>query len=78
MSDWTPETQPSGSLEPPRRFPPTAVGAMTPPPPERDPFHAYAVARMQAAPALIRAMRPALRGLRHTVRAIERAVARLH
>ena len=31
--DFTPETQPSGSLVPPDKKPPTAVGAATSPPP---------------------------------------------
>ena len=33
MKDRTPEPQPDGFLDPPRRFPPTAVGVATPPPP---------------------------------------------
>ena len=38
MSDsWLPEPDPFGSLEPPRRNPPTAVGVATPPPPDRRP-----------------------------------------
>ena len=35
FEDWTPPTDPKGSLEPPKRRPPTAVGVMTPPPPRR-------------------------------------------
>ncbi len=35
MDDWTPEPQVFGWLEPPRKFPPTAVGVATPPPPRR-------------------------------------------
>src|ERR1043165_9875624 len=35
MDDWTPDPQPFGSLEPPRKHPPTAVGVATPPPPGR-------------------------------------------
>jgi hypothetical protein len=35
MNDWTPEPQPFGWLEPPRKYPPTAVGVATPPPPRR-------------------------------------------
>ena len=31
-SKWPPETQPAGSLDPPRKKPPTAVGAATPEP----------------------------------------------
>lgn len=31
--DRQPQTEPWGSLEPPRRRPPTALGVMTPPPP---------------------------------------------
>jgi hypothetical protein len=33
MKDRTPEPKPDGFLDPPRRFPPTAVGVATPPPP---------------------------------------------
>ena|SRR5690349_13785051 len=33
MTDWTPKPEESGSLGPPRRYPPTAVGVATPPPP---------------------------------------------
>ena len=33
MDEWLPEPQEEGSLEPPRRRPPTAVGVATPPPP---------------------------------------------
>ena len=33
QDSWTPEPEPSGSLDPPRRRPPTAVGVATPPPP---------------------------------------------
>jgi hypothetical protein len=33
MEEWTPKPQESGSLDPPRRRPPTAVGITTPPPP---------------------------------------------
>lgn len=32
MREFEPVPQPSGSLEPPRRFPPTAVGVETPEP----------------------------------------------
>ena len=35
MEEWTPQPQESGSLGPPRRLPPTAVGIATPPPPRR-------------------------------------------
>ena len=35
MSEWTPEPQEFGWLEPPRKLPPTAVGVATPPPPHR-------------------------------------------
>jgi hypothetical protein len=35
MSDWTPDPQEKGWLEPPKRRPPTAVGVATPPPPHR-------------------------------------------
>ena len=33
MDEWLPDPQEQGSLEPPRRRPPTAVGVATPPPP---------------------------------------------
>lgn len=35
MDEWAPSPQESGSLDPPRRVPPTAVGIATPPPPRR-------------------------------------------
>jgi len=35
MEDWSPDPLEHGSLEPPRRRPPTAVGVATPPPPRR-------------------------------------------
>jgi hypothetical protein len=35
MSDDTPLPQPDGFLDPPRRFPPTAIATATPPPPRR-------------------------------------------
>ncbi|MDP9353059.1 MAG: hypothetical protein M3P51_16175 [Chloroflexota bacterium] len=35
MSDYAPETQPAGSLDPPNRRPPTAVGAAIPEPEPR-------------------------------------------
>jgi len=35
MKDNPREPQPDGFLDPPRRFPPTAVGVATPPPPRR-------------------------------------------
>jgi hypothetical protein len=39
MNDWTPEPQAFGWLEPPRKYPPTAVGVATPPPPHRPHRH---------------------------------------
>jgi putative Ca2+/H+ antiporter (TMEM165/GDT1 family) len=33
--DWTPDPEPAGDLDPPRRRPPTAIGLLTPPPPRR-------------------------------------------
>lgn len=33
--EWVPATQPAGDLVPPGRHPPTAVGALTPPPPHQ-------------------------------------------
>lgn len=43
---WTPEPDPSGALQPPRRNPPTAVGLATPPPPARQPgYHDRSIAR---------------------------------
>src|SRR5690348_16422193 len=39
MSDWKPDPQEKGWLEPPRRNPPTAVGVATPPPPHRRRSH---------------------------------------
>ena len=51
----SPAPLPAGSLEPPRRFPPTAVGTMAPPPRHPRP------SRYPAGPSLVRRM--ALRGL---------------
>ena len=47
MDDWRPEPQPEGSLQPPRRNPPTAVGVATPPPPPRRRRSAYRANRLQ-------------------------------
>jgi hypothetical protein len=48
MSDWTPDPQEKGWLEPPRRNPPTAVGVATPPPPHRRRSH-YHESRLKRA-----------------------------
>jgi len=37
--EYTPPTQPSGSLVPPRKIPGTAVGIATPPPPRPESIH---------------------------------------
>lgn len=43
MTEFRPVPDPAGALDPPRRFPPTAVGAATPEPdPEREPVRARA------------------------------------
>lgn len=47
MDDWMPEPQERGSLEPPRRNPPTAVGVATPPPPDGPRRSRYRETRMQ-------------------------------
>lgn len=47
MDDWLPEPQEQGSLEPPRRRPPTAVGVATPPPPRGPRRSRYHETRMQ-------------------------------
>lgn len=38
--EWSPQPEPGGALEPPRRNPPTAVGVATPPPPRPRPSYA--------------------------------------
>ena len=47
MDEWHPEPQEEGSLEPPRRRPPTAVGVATPPPPRGPRPSRYFETRMQ-------------------------------
>jgi hypothetical protein len=71
--EFTPETEPSGSLDPPRRPPPTAVGAMTPEP-EPDPRR-YEGER--SVPNLEEPLRPVTRVMRNLVQEIERLLERL-
>jgi hypothetical protein len=47
MDEWLPEPQEAGSLEPPRRPPPTAVGVATPPPPRGPLRSRYRHTRME-------------------------------
>jgi hypothetical protein len=74
MHDLPPETQPSGSLEPPRRYPPTAVGAAMEPEPEPERSRALhrAVASTRPFAALRLPFVIARAALRATGRALER------
>lgn len=45
--EWTPEPEPAGDREPPRRRPPTAVGVLTPPPPHRPRRSVYRSSRLR-------------------------------
>jgi hypothetical protein len=47
MDEWLPEPLAEGSLEPPRRHPPTAVGVATPPPPRGPRRSRFRGSRMQ-------------------------------
>jgi hypothetical protein len=53
MEEWTPKPQESGSLDPPRRRPPTAVGIATPPPPRHRGGEHYARPSRLRARALV-------------------------
>jgi hypothetical protein len=56
MSDsWQPVPDPFGSLEPPGRNPPTAVGVATPPPPRGKPssFNRHVLRRRRLASAFV-------------------------
>lgn len=47
MDEWIPDPLEQGSLEPPRRRPPTAVGVATPPPPRGPRPSHYRESRMR-------------------------------
>ena len=70
--EFTPETEPSGSLDPPRRTP-TAVGAMTPEPEPRR-YHSTSGSAPSLEEALLRPVADAVRGV---MREIERMFERL-
>jgi len=54
--EFSPETEPSGALQPPRKPPPTAVATATPsPPPQRHP-RSFVRARSPFLPILSRAL----------------------
>lgn len=76
MTEFKPIPDPAGSLEPPRRYPPTAVGAATPPEPPRRPVTARAKARpSKLALALQLALILPLLGAKVAVRAAKKLVA---
>ncbi|HEX8212197.1 MAG TPA: hypothetical protein VF584_18615 [Longimicrobium sp.] len=72
--DFTPETQPSGGLEPPHRLPPTAVGVMTPEP-EPGPYsHHHSHARI---PSPAEVLRPVFHAVAGALRGVARVLERL-
>jgi hypothetical protein len=73
--DSTPDTQPAGALDPPRRQPPTAVGAMTPER-EPDPRRHHGHPERSASP-LDALLRPLVAVVRRGIRTAERIVGRL-
>lgn len=75
MHDLPPETQPSGSLEPPRRYPPTAVGAAMEPEPE--PQWQRRLHRTQASTGPLAALRLPYEIARAALDATRRALERL-
>jgi hypothetical protein len=75
MHDLPPETQPSGSLEPPRRYPPTAVGAAMDPEPE--PQRPRALHRTRTSSDPFAALRLPYVVARAALRATRRALERL-
>ena len=76
--EFTPETEPSGSLDPPRRTPPTAVGAMTPEPEPRRHAASRQHSTSGSAPSLEEALlRPVADAVRGVMREIERMFERL-
>lgn len=72
--DFTPETQPSGALEPPRRVPPTAVGVMTPEPEPGPHSHHHSRARV---PSPAEVLRPVLRAVAGALRGAAKVLERL-
>lgn len=76
-----PETQSHGDLDPPRRPPPTAVGAGTPEEPDRRPAELFDRARVRATatarrPLPARALGSLIRGVRRVVKRKLRSVRR--
>jgi hypothetical protein len=72
--DFTPETQPGGALEPPRRVPPTAVGVMTPEP-EPGP-HAHPASHNRV-PSPAEVLRPVFRAVAGVLRGAAKLLERL-
>ncbi len=71
--DFTPETQSSGALEPPRRLPPTAVGVMTPEPEPAPHSHHRSHARIPSPGEVLRPVFRAVAGaLREAAKVLER------
>jgi hypothetical protein len=75
MHDLPPETQPSGSLDPPRRYPPTAVGAAMDPEPE--PQRPRTLHRTGKSPDPFAALRLPVVIAQAALRATRRALERL-
>ena len=71
--EFTPETEPGGSLDPPRRTPPTAVGAMTPEPEPRR----YAESRHHSTSGSVPSLEALLRPVADAVRGVMREVERM-
>jgi len=72
--DFTPETQPGGALEPPRRLPPTAVGVMTPEPEPGPSSHHQAHTRI---PSPAEVLRPVFRAVAGALRGAAKVLERL-
>ena len=77
-ADFTPETEPSGSLDPPRRHPPTAVGAMTPEPEPQPERRARSIHHVGShAHPLDALLRPVANAVRDAFREVARVLERL-
>lgn len=72
--DFTPETQSSGALEPPRRPPPTALGVMTPDPEPGSHSHHHSQARI---PSPAEVLRPVFRAVAGALRGVAKVLERL-
>jgi hypothetical protein len=76
MPRFAPIPDPSGSLDPPRRFPPTALATATPEPePQRSHTATRATNRISALQVAVRVVEEVVRSVAGTV---HRALARLH